>query len=389
MRNIHQNELNFLKTMYSKTLFGLDQNKRLRSWTIEVEGNRYRSISGLVDGEKVTSEWSEAFGKNLGKVNATTDEEQAQKTAERLIQIRRELGYHDTPEEAAKGKSYFQPMLAGKWDAVKSKVKYPVLVQSKLDGIRLVLTKEGMVSRNGKPILSAPHIHEAALKSGIFDAYPDLILDGELYCHDLNQDFNRIISLVRKSKPTAEDLAESAKYIQFWCYDVPSCPENNYKRDLFREELFEQFLDREDIKHNFQYVESHLATSEAEVDELLEQCLKEGYEGAIIRMLDGLYENRRSKNLLKYKKFTDEEFRIIRVEEGRGNLAGKAGRIVVDVDGVKVAAGLKFSHEDAEEIWQNRDSYIGKTCTVRYFNRTEDGSLRFPKAVAIAREDYE
>ena len=376
--------------MYSKTLFGIDQNKRLRSWTIEVEGNHYRSISGLVDGEKVTSEWSTVFGKNIGRSNETSDEEQALKTAERLIQIRRELGYHDTPEEAANGKSYFQPMLAAKWDAVKSKVKYPVIVQSKLDGIRLILTKDGMVSRNGKPILSAPHIHEAALKSGIFDVYPDLILDGELYSHDLNEDFNRIISLVRKSKPTQEDLAESAKYIQFWCYDVPSCPGTNVERDAFRAcEVFEHFLDREDIKHNFHYVESHICENEAEVDELLEQCLKEGYEGAIIRIPDGMYENRRSKNLLKYKKFTDEEFRIIRIEEGRGNLAGKAGRIIVDVDGVEVAAGLKFSHEDAEEIWQNQDTYIGKTCTVRYFNRTEDGSLRFPKAVAIAREDYE
>lgn len=375
--------------MYSKTLYGVDLNKRLRQWTIEVDGNRYRSTSGLVDGEKVTSAWSLAFGKNIGRANATTDEEQAMRVAETLIRIRKEQGYYETPEEAVKGKTFFQPMLAAKWDAVKSKVQYPVMVQPKLDGIRLVLTKDGMMSRNGKPILSAPHIHKAALASGIFDKYPDLILDGELYCHDLNQDFNRIISLVRKSKPTKEDLEESKQFIQLWCYDVPSYPGTNAERDDFRQQLFTLFLGREDIRQNFRYVESTWCNSEAEVDAQLERNLEAGYEGAIIRLPEGMYENRRSKSLLKYKKFQDEEFLIEDLEEGRGNLAGKVGRVICQTkEGKRFAAGMKFSHEEAQEMWEHRDQYIDcKLVTIKYFNITPDGLPRFPKAIAI--RDYE
>lgn len=374
--------------MYSKTLFGIDQNKRLRSWTIEVEGNRYRSISGLVDGEKVTSEWSEIFGKNLGKVNATTDEEQALKTAERLIQIRRELGYHDTPEEAAKGKSYFQCMLASRWDNIQSKLiideDHPVYVQRKLDGCRCIAFPDRLQTRTGKVWTAVPHI-EAKLKP-VFNKYPDLSLDGELYRHSSDEDnFSEIVSVIRKTKPTRQDLEKSAEMVQYWIYDLPSYPETFSERFAELQRLFEEFH----LDDSFVLVETFKCTSKAEVSKYLEQFVSEGYEGAIVR-LDALYESKRSKNLLKVKQFNDEEFSIIRIEEGRGNLSGKAGKVVVDVDGVEVAAGLKFSYEEAEQIWNNRDYYVGKKATIKYFgDKTPDGSLRFPKCIQIDRESYE
>ena len=131
-----------------------------------------------------------------------------------------------------------------------------------------------------------------------------------------------------------------------------------------------------------------MALSDEEVQNKLEYYLDKGYEGAIVR-LNKPYENKRTNSLLKVKKFEDEEFVIVDIEEGRGNLAGKAGRIIVDVDGKRVSAGLKFSHEDAAEIWINKDRYIGKKATIKYFNRTPDGSLRFPKCIQIDRESYE
>lgn len=373
--------------MTTKTLYKTDQLGKIRIWTIEIDGNKYRTISGLLDGEKVTSNWTEVFGKNAGRSNETSDEEQAQRVASTLIRIRKEQGCSETLEDAGKGVKFFQPMLASKWDAVKSKVKYPVIVQPKLDGVRLICDISGMHSRHGKEIISAPHIRKALDK--VFEENPDLILDGELYNHNLNDDFNKIISLIRKSKPTVEDLQESEQTVQLWIYDVPSVAGTNRERDVARKAFFEKYIWGTDIEKYFVYVPSTEANSEKEVDQCLEQNLENGFEGAIVRIPSGEYECRRSKNLLKYKKFLDEEFLIEDFLEGRGNLAGKVGKVVCrTAEGKQFSAGMKFSHEEAKYMWEHKEDYIGKKyCSIKFFQWTPDNLPRFPKCIAI--RDYE
>jgi len=243
-----------------------------------------------------------------------------------------------------------------------------------------------MWSRHGKPILSAPHIFNTI--KPLFEKYPDLILDGELYCHDFSNDFNRIISLVRKSKPTEEDLDESANFVQFWNYDYPSYPGTFVERTEALKQFHETEISRLNHPEYFVFVQTEELSSKSEVETWLSYFLEKDYEGAILRS-DGEYECKRSKNLLKVKRFIDEEFTIVDIEEGRGNLSGKAGRIVCEINGKKFSAGLKFNHDDAAEIWQNRGKYVGKSATVRYFQLTPDGLPRFPKCTAIAREDWE
>lgn len=374
--------------MFTKSLYKKDLNGNVRIWTIEVEGNRYRTISGILDGAKVTSEWSYAYGKNEGRSNATTDEEQAMRVAETLIRIRKEQGCHENVEDADKGKEFFQPMLASKWDAVKDKITVnkanPVYVQRKLDGCRCIVDRYGMHSRNGKEWISAPHIFNK-LKP-LFEKYPDLIFDGELYYHSDEDNFNEVISLIKKSKPTEEDLKKSAELVQYWIYDLPSNPKDFKDRNMDLQSWFD--WNPEIFDDSFVCVKTYEVIGKDMIQDLLEKFVSEGYEGAIVR-LNAPYECKRSKNLLKVKQFQDEEFKIIDIEEGRGNLSGKAGRIIVDVDGQRVAAGLKFSHEEAQEIWEHKDYYIGKEATVKFFSRTQDGSLRFPKVVQIDRKRYE
>ena len=102
----------------------------------------------------------------------------------------------------------------------KDKIEYPIFSQPKLDGIRCIVTKDGMFSRNGKEILSAPHIRKQLDK--VFKEWPYLVFDGELYADKFANDFNSIVSLVKKTKPTEDDLLESQKNIQYWIYDIPS-----------------------------------------------------------------------------------------------------------------------------------------------------------------------
>lgn len=378
-----------MTTTYIK-LYQKDQTGKVRYWYMEQDSNKYRSISGIQGRENTSeqvSEWTEVKeGTNIGRSNQKDPIQQATFLVSRMYEIRKEQGYAEDLKDA--GKKFFQPMLAAKYFGLNQKRRNElfegnVYCQPKLDGIRCIVTKDGMFSRHGKEIISAPHIRKSL--EPVFQKYPDLILDGELYNHDLNEDFNQIISLARKTKPTEEDLKMSEQKIQYWIYDLPSCLENFSDRNW---ELTKLFQDNKEFQKYCINVETNMVLSDEEVQNKLEYYLDKGYEGAIVR-LNKPYENKRTNSLLKVKKFEDEEFVIVDIEEGRGNLAGKAGRIIVDVDGKRVSAGLKFSHEDAAEIWINKDRYIGKKATIKYFNRTPDGSLRFPKCIQIDRESYE
>jgi len=373
--------------------YKVDLNGSLRMHVVEVEGNRYRTESGLLDGARVVSEWTECFGKNVGKSNGTTDEEQAMRVAQRIRQIRLEQGDYENIEDAGKGKSFFQPMLASKFDNIKSKITNKdgsfkvkgVFVQRKLDGIRLITSATlGMQSRTGKQIISAPHILRKL--QPLFEKYPDLILDGELYYHSTEDNFNEVISLARKTRPTEEDLKQSEEKLQYWIYDMPSHPGTFEERNNALNELFAENTDI--LDNSFLNVQTYSVNCLDQVQQFLEKFVSEGFEGAIVR-LNEPYECKRSKNLLKVKQFQDEEFPILDIVEGRGNLSGCAGNVVVSVDGKRVSAGMKFCREDAREIWENKEKYIGKSATIKYFSKTQDGSLRFPKCIQIDRQSYE
>jgi DNA ligase 1 len=110
-----------------------------------------------------------------------------------------------------------QPMLAYKVDKKPVDWSEKVFMQPKLDGVRCVISKDGAYSRTGKEWLNIHHI--TANLGPFFEKYPDVVLDGELYNHELKNDFEKIISLVRKTKPKYSDRVESAGYVQFHCYD--------------------------------------------------------------------------------------------------------------------------------------------------------------------------
>ena len=364
-----------LETIYKSTKGG-----KVQEWTIEVVKNRYRTISGQTDGKKVISEWTEVYGKNAGRANATTDKEQALKEAEAKRKLKLERGYFENIKHISK-KQYFEPMLAAKWEDYNHKVEYPIYSQPKLDGIRCIVTKDGMFSRNGKEIVSAPHIRQSLDK--LFQHEPDLILDGELYADKYANDFNMIVSLVKKTKPTADDLKQSAKNIEYHVYDIPSVDEPFLGRWRELEEL------SLDFPKCVKKVETHVITNEFYADSWYENYIERGYEGQMLR-LNEKYENKRSKFLLKHKSFVDEEYRIIDICEGEGNRAGTAGYFVFQTeDGKRFKSNVKGTWEETAEMLKNRKRLIGKQATVKYFNLTPDGIPRFPYVIKIDRNSYE
>ena len=364
------------------TLFKRQESlNKIQEYTIQVEDNKYRTISGYTDGAKTTSEWTVCSGKNIGRSNETTPSQQAISEAQAKINKKVDSGYFADIKQIDTSK-LFKPMLANKWEDRMDKVSYPLYSQPKLDGIRCIVKADGMWTRTGKAIISAPHIFEA-LKP-LFKADPKLIFDGELYCDKYANDFNAIVSLVKKTKPTAKDLADSAKVIEYHVYDLPSVDGTFIERCV---ELDNLLLDGPTC---IKQVETHTIKNVGEVQSFYESYVERGYEGQMIRV-DGKYENKRSNTLLKHKSFIDEEYTITGVIEGNGNLAGMVGALEFDCPTATTSsffnASVNGGWEHLQELWKDRASLIGKSATVKYFNLTPAGIPRFPKVTAI--RDYD
>lgn len=361
-----------LDTIYKKTKGG-----KIQEWTIQVVENRYRTISGQTDGQKITSEWTVCKAKNEGKTNATTDDEQAVKEAHALRKKKLERGYFENIKHIER-QQYFEPMLAEKWEDRKDSILYPIYSQPKLDGIRCIVKSDGMWSRAGKPIVSAPHIFEAL--QPLFEANPELIFDGELYCDKLANDFNKIVSLVKKSKPSAADLMESKNVIQYHVYDLPS--DHGHFKDRFLH------LSKLDLPLCCILVRTEIIDQESDVEKHYEKYVEAGYEGQMLRV-NAAYENKRSKYLLKHKSFIDEEYEILDICEGEGNRSGAVGYMVFERNGQRFKSNVKCTYEQGVEILKNRNKLIGKQATVKYFNLTPAGIPRFPYVINIDRQSYE
>lgn len=362
------------ETLYKRTSTGA-----IQIWYMEVEGNKYRSTSGQIDGKKTTTEWTVTEGKNEGKANATTDEEQA--VAEVLAEYKkkRKKDYRDSPEEVD-NITRIKPMLADKWENRRDKIKdETVVVDAKLDGQRCIATKDGLFSRNGERILGVPHILEH-LTELYFSNNPSLIIDGELYNHDLKDDFNSIMSCTKKLKPTEKDLQRSRELIQYWVYDLPCY--SALDSALRKQKLYEHL----DEDHYIKYTPSETVHI-SQVDEVAAKLIELGYEGAMVR-LKGPYENKRSKYLLKWKEFQDAEFYIADIQEGDGNRAGMAARVILLLDdGRRFSAGIIGNVEYCKQLLRDKDLYIGDLGIVVFQNYTPDGIPRFPKFKGVRNKN--
>ncbi len=378
------------------TIFKRDSKGKVREWRMEIDGNKYRTIAGLQDGQQVTSEWTVVEGKNVGRANETTPELQAISEVESHYEKKLKVDYHESLDNIDVAKIY-KPMLAKKWDDRKAKIDYSgvVHVQPKLDGIRCIAMKEGLFSRTGKPIVSVPHIYKAL--APIFEKYPDAVFDGELYNHNLRDDFNSIVSMVRKAKPTADDFKLAKDVVQYHIYDFPSMGADDFsvRFDKLVEILLAYktiHVDSSPLTSNdsIQIVDTFLCNDEETVDLRYAEALAQGFEGGIIR-IDGPYEQKRSSLLLKRKDFEDDEFEIVGIEEGSGNWSGHAKVCVYTIPGVTdnvpyadlPKATIQGSRDYTLHVLENIDSYIGKQVTVQYFNLTPDGIPRFPIAKVL------
>lgn len=376
----------------SERIFAHDSKGTLRFWFYQVDGDKWRGVSGQVGGAETESGWTTCVPKSQD-----TAEEQALFEAKAEEKKKLERKYRRTVEDLEKGDVFIQPMLAHGVDDYE--MAYPHYGQPKLDGFRCVTIPEEATTRQGKKYVTVDHIVNAL--APVFEVYPDLILDGELYNHEFKDNFNKLSSLIRKDfkldkkrlkagvsedKQRAELKAQQQQFIQYHVYDIidPTMPFRE-RIDLLERLFCEEF----DIPY-IHVVDTVGIQTPEEAESYYEEFLSEGYEGLMLRNPDSLYQiGKRSKDLLKWKDFETKEFKIARIEEGNGNWAGKAKRVVVYLeDGVtENESGIRGSMPYLEEVLKNKEFYEAGWATLRFMKqRTPDGKLRAPVTIDLHPE---
>ena len=268
-----------------------------------------------------------------------------------------------------------KPMLAHKLNESKIDWSKPVYMQPKLDGVRCLFTKDGAFSRTGKQFMNIRHI-EDSLKS-FFKEYPEMVLDGELYNHELKNDFEKIISLVRKQKPGTIERYEAMKMIQYHIYDYTNILMNdvvNYKyrlNQLTCSDIYDDYI---------KYVSTKRVATPAMSKVIHQENLDLGYEGSILRT-DTPYKHGRSWGLMKFKDFHDAEATIVNYQEGKGKRTGTIGKFIMQDDDGNIFGcppGKGYNYTDLKWILKDIHKYMGQRATFTYFERTKAGSYRHP-----------
>lgn len=308
-------------------------------------------------------------GKNIGRANETSAWEQCQREAQSMVNRLKDKGYQEgIPED----KFNPEPMLAIKWD--ESKIKFPCMIQPKLDGVRCIMYEENgevhLKSRRGKE-LNIPHIKAYLEKNK--DLLP---LDGELYNHD-SLSFQGIISAVKR-------LSKATDKINIVVYDKPIPNKTNRERQIQLNVMAGMIGELAPIK----VLETYQCKSLKDIYKRHKEFVSKGYEGSIIRNQEGLYEfGYRSNNLIKLKDFYDEEFEIIDIQEATGRDKGTAIFTLKAKNGKPFNARPQGDKQLRSRYIQDKHDLIGRLCTVKYQELSDDGIPRFPSAIAV--RDYE
>jgi len=379
--------------VYREDLFQSGAKGETRVWSIWVTANQDGSATiyrahGVEGGKMNETERTIVEGKNIGRGNETTPVQQAIAEAKSTATKKAREGYSAEVETRGVTEAIL-PMLAHDLTKTTKLPPFPLIIQPKLDGVRMVVhcVREGslqMTTRTGKDIYFMDHIRDVLV--GVMR--PGEVLDGELYTPD--KTFEEITGIVRKSvKEHSND--EDARSI---CYHVFDGFVQGYDTQHFieRHKFVQDVLGRINREHPFSSaivnVSTTLVRTPEEADELHEQNISNGYEGTMYRTPHGPYKVRlRSKDLLKRKDFQTEEYRIVGSEEADGRDIGTVIWVVETSRGVQFRVRPRGSLEVRRRWWRERASYIGKLLTVRFQNLTEGGVPRFPVGIAI--RDYE
>lgn len=390
--------------MLTKTLFGKDKRGGYKVWTISTDPQGLLTIEHGREGGKLQVKNEQVKVKNVGKANETSLEVQAENEALGRIKKQCDKGYRENKEDLED--LPVLAMLAGDYNKIGHRIKFPCYGNEKLDGVRcMAKKKDGVVtleSRTGQPYI-LDHVVEQ-LTQLMEDGD---IFDGEIYLH--GYELQDIVSAVKRTDPvgelakaqrklakaTPEQLADvEAEYaeavlvmhlrpkLEFHIFDIVS-------DKMFVYRLADIGTLSASNQHEHIRVMSYFVV---ESDEHLRNVLHpkfvaRGYEGVMLRNVDGLYESgKRSADLLKFKTFLDSEFVIKSVVEDK---QGNAVFVLYNDLNSLTFQCVMGSMDERKRYIADRHSLIGKSMTVQYQSRYKDTLLpQFPTGKAIRDGQY-
>lgn len=359
-------------------LYGEAQTGKVKIYKVSVVDNQDGSFSvlrehGQLGGKTQIDEKRITEGKNVGKANETTPQEQAIAEAKSYWKKKLDSNYSESQEQSA-SKANLLPMLAQSYKDSGHRIAFPCYGQAKLNGVRCLAKRTGdtisFTSRKGKSYDGTLGHLIPTLLGMMQDGE---VFDGEIYIH--GKSFQTIVSYVKKLTP-------ESKQLQYWVYDIADSNvpfEQRYKR-------YKQAI----VENPFIIpVESVEITSAEQVKPIHDKQVQEGFEGLIIRNKAGLYSfDYRSADLQKYKEFIDEEFLIV------GGRTADTGRYqgccvfqCATKEGKVFECCPRGSVEVRKQYLLDLPNLLNKQLTVRYQNLSDDGIPIFPVGVIV--RDYE
>lgn len=335
-----------------------------------------------VDYKLVESRRTIKGGKNIGKANETTVLEQASLEAQSKYQKYVEKGYTSSLDDLKESNSIFLPMLAHPYEKRGKSIVFPAVGQYKLDGIRVMAYIHGdsvhLLSRTGKPIHNFNVIRKDARRVIEEMKRPTLVLDGELYSTEMP--FEQLSGLCRLKDTQDEDVVKTMDLVQLWVFDC-------YDREA-PDETFTARYESISEHGSVRKVPMWSIPDATKVDDSLQKCVDDGYEGLILRNDNSPYQlNTRSVNLQKLKRFYDDEFTIVGYSEAKGNDRGTIIFECQTSNGEVFSVRPEGPRELRKKYMDDFESIKGKLLTVKYQELTKSGVPRFPVGVVV--RDYE
>lgn len=294
--------------------------------------------------------------------------------------------------------STFSCQLAHSYEKHASKVKSTFYLTQKLDGIRALVfvdsenDKITFRTRKGHPIMGMKQIEDDIRKHylPLINAHVNIVFDGELTAmgvppQDVFSETTKIVS--RKSDKHKTGVRFNVfDYIH---YDSFVDGKGNVSYSNRRAGLERLFWNMQN--ESIYFVNTPILYSGDDKNEIAKWsnwATDNGFEGVMLNIAEGLYETKRTSNLLKVKKFHSADIVCDGVFQGEGALTGTLGGIYVNYKGSKVGVGTGFTLEQRDYYWNNINEIIGRVVEIKYFeestNQKDDGiSLRFPVFVGV------
>lgn len=374
-------------------MYQLNAKKKLYEWSIEVthvgEKVHINTQNGMYGGKMIKR--SKLIDTSKG--GKTFLEQAIQDATRSYLDKKDKQGYTEDKDSLSKSHSVIiRPMLAHKFefkDLEKKKppVTFPCYLQRKLDGLRCMSHLDGgdiiMESRQGLPFNIFTSIMGEL--GDLLGKHPNIYLDGEMYTDEIP--FQTLSGIIRlKEIPTDKEQLAKIDMIHYYIYDcvVLDNLEMSYND---RTGVLQKLFGKKKYKH-LRMLETETISTGEEIKEKHDQYVSDGFEGVMLRNPASPYKiGKRSKDLLKYKEFMEEEFKVIGFSEGTGGDKGTVIWECVMKDKQTFSVRPRGTKEERADLFKNGEKYIGKKLTVIFFGLSTGGIPRFPVGKDI-REGY-